>query len=215
MPYIYSLAWKVTSDDYTIMRPLVMDFRSDPKTWNLGDQFIFGPAILVSPVLEPGATSRSVYLPGGTKWYDFWTGTSVHGDQTVQAEAPLDRIPLYVRAGSILPMGPEIEYAEQNPEGPIELRVYRGADGSFNLYQDSGDSYDYAKGQHTIIPIHWDDKAGVLTLGAREGSYPGMPATMNFRIVFVGKAHGVGEAVTATADRRLIYEGKKATVRLE
>ena len=215
MPYIYSLAWKVTSDDYTIMRPLVMDFRSDPNTWNLGDQFMFGPAILVNPILKSGATSRSVYLPGATTWYDFWTGASVHGEQTLQADAPLDRIPLYVRAGSILPMGPEIEYAEQNREGPIELRVYRGADGRFDMYQDSGDSYDYTKGKHAVIPIRWDDKAGVLTLGAREGSYPGMPATMRFRIGLVGEAHGVGEAITPKADRDLSYDGSKADVRLE
>src|SRR6185437_6989633 len=215
MPYIYSLAWKVTSEDSTIMRPLVMDFRSDPNTWNLGDQFMFGPAILVNPILKSAAKSRSVYLPGATAWYDFWTGASVHGEQTVQAEAPLDRIPLYVRAGSILPMGPEIEYAGQNPEGPIELRVYRGADGRFDMYQDSGDSYDYTKGRHAVIPIRWDDKAGVLTLGAREGSYAGMPATMRFRIVLVGEAHGVGEAISPKADRDLSYNGSKADVRLE
>lgn len=214
MPYLYSLAWKVTSDDYTIMRPLVMDFRSDPNTWNLGDQFMFGPAILVSPVLKSGATSRSVYLPGATTWYDFWTGTSAHGDQTIQTDAPLERLPLYVRAGSILPMGPEIEYAEQSPEGPIELRVYRGADGSFNMYQDSGDSYDYMKGQHTVIPIHWDDKASVLTFGARQGSYTGMQTTIRFHIVLVGKAHGVGEAVTSTVDSDFSYSGSKATVKL-
>ncbi|HEX5284264.1 MAG TPA: TIM-barrel domain-containing protein [Bryocella sp.] len=214
MPYIYSLAWKVTSDDYTMMRPLVMDFRSDANTWDVGDEFMFGPAILVSPVMKSGATSRGVYLPGATAWYDFWTGASADGRQTVQAEAPLDRMPLYVRAGSILPMGAEVEYAGQDREGPIELRVYRGADGRFDMYEDSGDSYDYTKGEHAVIPIRWDDKAGVLTLGAREGSYPGMPVTMQFRIVVVGKGHGVGETITPNADRDFSYDGSEATVRM-
>ena len=138
MPYIYSLAWKVTSDDYTIQRPLVMDWRTDARTWNIGDQFMFGPALMVAPVLEAGATSRRVYLPETAGWYDFWTGDRVQGGREVEAAAPLDRIPLYVRAGSIVPMGPEIEYANQNPGGPIELRIYRGADGQFDLIRGLG-----------------------------------------------------------------------------
>ncbi len=168
MPYIYSLAWKVTSDDSTIQRPLVMDWRTDARTWNIGDQFMFGPALMVAPVLEQGATSRRIYLPEAADWYDFWTGESVRGGRNVDAAAPLDRIPLYVRAGSIVPMGPEIEYANENPNGPIELRIYRGADGAFDLYEDSGDSYAYEKGQHAVIPLHWNDATGELTIGARE-----------------------------------------------
>lgn len=218
MPYIYSLAWKVTSDDYTIMRPLVMDFRSDANTWNLGDQFLFGPAILVSPVLKPGETTRSLYLPESqpvrTEWFDFWTGEPFAGGQTIQADASLDRIPLYVRAGSIVPMGPEIQYAEQDPDGPIELRVYPGADGSFDLYEDSGDSYDYTKGQHAIIPIRWHDQTGMLTLGTRQGSFPGMPTKRVFRIVLVAKGHGTGEGVTPQADREVTYGGTELDVRI-
>ncbi len=114
MPYIYSLAWKVATDDYTIQRPLVMDWRTDPKTWNLGDQFMFGPAILVNPVLKADATKRNVYLPPAAAWYDFWTGKSFTGGQEIEADAPLDRMPLFVRAGAILPMGPQIEYATQD-----------------------------------------------------------------------------------------------------
>ncbi len=117
MPYIYSLAWKVTSEDYTIQRPLVMDWRTDPNTWNLGDQFMFGPAIMVNPVLKADATKRSVYLPEAAAWYDFWTGKSLTGGQEIEADAPLDRIPLFVRAGSILPMGPQIEYADAGSRG--------------------------------------------------------------------------------------------------
>jgi alpha-D-xyloside xylohydrolase len=207
MPYIYSLAWKVTGEDYTVQRPLVMDFRTDPNTWNIGDQFMFGPAIMVNPVLKANATRRSVYLPPALLWYDFWTGAKVKGGQEIEADAPLDRIPLYVRAGSVLPLGPEIEYAEQNPGGPIELRIYRGADGSFNLYEDSGDSYDYEKGQHAIIPIHWNDKSGTLTIGARQGSFPGMAEKQTFNIVFVGEDHGAGEAVSSRFDRQITYDG--------
>jgi alpha-D-xyloside xylohydrolase len=209
MPYIYSLAWKVTNEDYTIQRPLVMDWRTDEKTWNIGDEFMFGPALLVSPVLKANATHRSVYLPASPKWYDFWTGDATTGGQEIEADAPLDRMPLYVRAGSIVPMGPEIEYAAQNPEGPIELRIYRGADGAFNLYEDAGDSYDYQKRQHAVVPTRWNDSAGVLTIGAREGSYPGMVEKRTFRIVLVGSGHGTGGEVTDKADKEITYSGSE------
>jgi len=214
MPYIYSLAWKVSSEDYTIQRPLVMDWRADAKTWNLGDEFMFGPALLVSPVLKAEATRRTVYLPAAAAWYDFWTGATVQGSGEIETDAPLDRMPLFVRAGSILPMGPEIEYAAQNPEGPIELRVYRGADGKFDLYEDAGDSYDYQKGQHAVIPIRWDESAGVLTLGAREGSFPGMVRQRTFRIVAVRSGHGAGPAVTAAPDKEVSYTGTEAQINL-
>jgi alpha-D-xyloside xylohydrolase len=214
MPYIYSLAWKVSSEDYTIQRPLVMDWRTDEKTWNVGDEFMFGPAILVSPVLKADATHRSVYLPSSPKWYDFWTGVSTSGGKEIDAEAPLDRMPLYVRAGSILPMGPEIEYAQQNPGGPVELRIYRGADGAFNLYDDAGDSYDYEQGKHSVIPIRWNESAGLLTFGARQGSFPGMVEKRAFRIVLVAGGHGVGGDVTGKADKEITYEGAEIKVSL-
>jgi alpha-D-xyloside xylohydrolase len=215
MPYIYSLAWKVTSEDYTIQRPLVMDFRSDDRTWNVGDEFMFGPAILVSPVLKANATHRAVYLPPSPTWYDFWTGAATPGGQEIEAEAPLDRIPLYVRAGSILPMGPEIEYADQDPGGPIELRIYRGADGEFNLYDDAGDSYDYEKGQHSITPIRWTDSAGQLTIGTREGFFPGMVAKRTFRVILVDSAHGIGDELTSKADKEITYDGEEIKVSLQ
>lgn len=213
MPYVYSLAWRVTSEDDTIERPLVMDFRGDQRTWDIGDEFLFGPSILVAPVTEQHATRRSVYLPAGG-WYDFWSGERVSGGKDVEAAAPLEREPLYVRAGAIVPMGPEVEYADQNPDGPVELRVYRGADGSFALYEDAGDSYDYEKGARAVIPIRWDEAKGTLTLGAREGSYPGMAATRVFRVVWVGEKHGVGEAVEARADRAVTYNGAEIVVRV-
>lgn len=215
MPYIYSLAWRVHDADYTIQRPLVMDWRSDPETWNIGDQFMFGPAILVNPVLKKNVTERSLYLPTAPLWYDFWTGTTTKGGQTVESAAPLNRIPLYVRAGSIVPMGPEIEYAEEQPDGPIELRVYRGADGQFTLYEDEGDNYDYEKGEYAEIPITWSEKNHALTIGARTGHYPGIPKEREFRVVLVSPNHGVGEAIATHPDRIVHYTGETVTLSVQ
>ena len=208
MPYVYSLAWKVTNDDYTIQRPLVMDFRTDPATWEIGDQFMFGPDFLVSPVLTEHATSRTVYLPAGAEWYDFWTGERTSGGSSIAAPAPPDRIPLAVRAGSILPLGPVIEYAGQATD-PIELRIYPGADGDFTLYEDEGDSYRYEKGAHATIRIRWDDAARTLTIGDRDGSFPGMPQNHTFDVVVVTAGHGVGPDVTATPDKAIQYAGSR------
>jgi alpha-D-xyloside xylohydrolase len=192
-----------------------MDWRQDPKTWNVADQFMFGPAILVNPVLKQDATQRSVYLPRASLWYNFWTGASVKGGQDIQAEAPLDRMPLFVRAGSIMPLGPEIEYAEQEPEGPIELRIYTGADGKFELYQDESDNYDYEMGMHTIIPIEWSEADRTLTIGNRTGKYPGMPGKITFHVVWVSPNHGVGETVEGNPDRTVIYSGSSVSIREE
>jgi alpha-D-xyloside xylohydrolase len=206
MPYVYSLAWRVTSEDYTIQRPLVMDFREDPAVREIGDQFMFGPALLVSPVLTEHATSRVAYLPAGSDWFDFWTGERTRGGASITVPAPLDRIPLAVRAGSILPLGPVIEYAGQASD-PIELRVYPGADADFTLYEDEGDSYRYEQGAHSTISIHWSDAARTLTLGVRQGSYPGMAAGHTFNVVIVGAGHGAGGDVTAPPDKTIQYTG--------
>ena len=212
MPYIYSLAWRVTNEDYTIQRPLLMDWRTDAKTRDIGDQFMFGPSILVNPVLAPNATHRTVYLPESPAWYDFWTGASQPGGQEIDAIAPLDRIPLYVRAGSILPLGPEIQYASEKPAGPIELRIYRGADGTFNLYQDAGDGYDYEKGAHTTIPFRWSESTRTLSIGNREGAYSEMPAHIQINIVWVSAGHGSGLAAVANPDKTVEYSGKAVSI---
>jgi alpha-D-xyloside xylohydrolase len=212
MPYIYSLAWRVTNEDYTIQRPLVMDWRTDLRVRDIGDQFMFGPALLVNPVLQSDATRRSLYLPDAPVWYDFWTGASQPGSREIDAETPLDRIPLYVRAGSILPLGPEIEYADEKPTGPIELRIYPGADGEFNLYEDSGDSYDYEHGAHSVIPLHWSESTRTLSIGQREGTYAGMPASMEMKIVFVTAGHGWGLESTANPDKLVDYAGEATSV---
>ena len=173
---------------------------------------MFGPAILVNPVLKQDATHRTVYLPDSPAWYDFWSGASVKGGQEVEAEAPLERIPLYVRAGSIIPFGPEIEYAGQAPAGPIELRIFRGADGKFDLYEDEGDTYNYDKGAHALIPLRWSEAEKTLTIGDREGEYPGMPKEFTFNVVWVSRGHGVGETVVARTDRVIHYQGKAISV---
>jgi alpha-D-xyloside xylohydrolase len=211
MPYIYSLAWKTTSEGYTIMRPLVMDFREDIRAQNIGDQFLFGPAILVNPVTEPGATTRHLYLPAA-KWYDFWTGAAIQGGRALDAPSPIDRLPLYVRAGSILPLGPDVEYAAERSANPIEVRVYRGANGDFTLYEDENDTYNYEKGAYSTILFSWDDATHTLTIGDRTGSFPGMLEKRAFRVVFVTENHGTGGGLTENADRTVRYLGKKISV---
>jgi len=211
LPYIYSLAWKTTSESYTPMRPLVMDFRTDVRAQNTGDQFMFGPAFLVNPVTEPAATARNLYLPQ-SKWYDFWTGSAVTGGRTITADAPLERLPLYVRAGSILPLGPDEEWSTEKPADPIELRIYRGADGDFTLYEDENDTYNYEKGAYATIPLHWDDARQALTIGDRQGQFPGMLESRTFRIVFVSENHGIGVDPSAQPDKTVPYSGKQVAV---
>jgi alpha-D-xyloside xylohydrolase len=212
LPYIYSLAWRVTNEDYTMQRPLVMDWRTNAKVRDIGDQFMFGPSILVNPVTVEGDTSRFLYLPPAAGWYDFWSGEKLAGDQRILAQAPLDRIPLYVRAGAILPLGPEIEYAGQKQDAPIELRIYCGADGSFDLYEDQGDTYAYEKGAHAITPIRWKDGTRTLTIGKRKGTYADMETARTFRAVLVDAGHGTGAQVSATADKEIRYNGAELQV---
>jgi len=210
LPYIYSLAWKTTSEAYTPMRPLAMDFRTDVRADNIGDQFMYGPAFLVNPVTEPAATTRQLYLPQA-KWYDFWTGASLDGGRMIDAATTLDRLPLYVRAGSILPLGPDEEWSTEKPEDPIELRIYRGADGDFTLYEDENDTYNYEKGAYSTIPLHWDDAHNTLTIGDRKGQFPGMLTGHAFHVVFVSDKHGVG-IDPSQADKVVQYSGQQTMV---
>ncbi len=214
MPYVYAMGHAVASEDATIQRPLVMDFRADPATWNIGDEFMFGPALLVNPVTEAHATTRRVYLPKGAEWYDFWTGAKQAGGRFVEAAAPVERIPLYVRAGAMLPMGPEEEWTGEHPDGPVELRVYAGADGRFTLYADEGDNYNYEQGRFTTIPLRWSEADGTVTIGARTGEFAGMAREMTFHVVLVGAGHGVGGAVESKADKTVEYRGAEMKVKL-
>jgi alpha-D-xyloside xylohydrolase len=369
MPYIYSLAWMVTSQDYTMMRGLPMDFPSDSRTFNIGDQFMFGPAIMVCPVsqymyyrppepsilisseyfqtpdgkpgllaryfkdteyhvlgketidpnidfiwytgrpdyvtdstfavrwqgklipqetgkhqfhlisydnkriilngdtlhmvytsveqysepvsLEAGKSydiivevenrstgaarmrlfwktpgifaretakenrekSRQVYLPVGYDWYDFWTGMKYQEGSNIKADAPIEKMPLFVKAGSIIPMGPFIQYTGEKAAEPIELRIYPGADGDFSLYEDEGDNYNYENGVHSTIPFHWDDNRGELTIGRRQGKFPGMLAKRTFKIVLISENRGTGVEISKNHDQVVAYDGQSQTVK--
>jgi alpha-D-xyloside xylohydrolase len=212
LPYIYSLAWRVTRDGYTMMRALPMDFRSDSNVYDICDQYLFGPAFLVNPVTQPEADSRQVYLPASTSWINFWTGESSTGGKRIETPASQQTIPLFVRAGSIVPMGPALQYADEKPADPIELRVYGGADGRFTLYEDEGDSYRYEKGVYATIPIQWNEASQTLTLGERSGEFPGMLKERTFHIAWVSANHGVGIAPTEQPDVVVQYNGKAVNV---
>jgi alpha-D-xyloside xylohydrolase len=214
LPYIYSLAGAVTQQAATMLRPLVMDFRSDATARVIGDQYMFGPALMVSPVTSYGARSRSVYLPSAGGWYDLWTGARSPGGTTITAAAAFDSIPVYVRAGSILPVGPEIQYTNEKPADPITIYVYAGADGSFTLYEDQGTTYDYERGAFSTISLRWSDATRTLTIGARSGSFPGMLASRTFQLILVNVTKAVGFSFTPTPDKNIAYTGAAMDVGL-
>ena len=216
IPYLYSTAWQVTSNNDSYMRPLFSDFAADKKVWNITDEFLFGRSILAAPIVKAQYTEEKIirtdamtgwnrqsvsdgsaiggidftqaksttkYLPKGATWYDFWTNKQYKGGQDVTLETTLDRVPMFVRAGSILPLGPEMQYVGEKAWDNLELRIYPGANGSFTLYEDEGDNYNYEKGQYATITFQWNDKARTLTIGERKGSYPGMLQKRQFTIV--------------------------------
>lgn len=200
LPYIYSTAWEVTERAGTMMRPLVMDFRNDPNALRLTDQYMFGRALMVSPVTQQGADLRTVYLPKGD-WYDFWTGARLAGGKTLAVKADIDTIPVHVPAGTILPLGPVLSYADEPSQEPLEIRIYPGRDARFELYDDAGDGHGYEKGERATTLLTWSDTAKTLRLGAREGRYPGMKAVQPLKVVCVptGKAQAVRYAGTETS----------------
>jgi alpha-D-xyloside xylohydrolase len=217
IPYLYSTAWQVTSNNDSYMRPLFAEFAADKKVWNMTDEFMFGHNILACPIVDPQYTEEKVirtnamtgwdrndvrgqkeegrsvdwtakksavkYLPKGTVWYDFWTNQSFKGGQNVTLVTQFDRVPMFVRAGSILPLGPEMQYVGEKAWDNLEIRVYPGADGSFVLYEDEGDNYNYERGIYSTITFSWNDKARKLTIGARKGQFPGMLQSRRFTVV--------------------------------
>lgn len=213
MPYIYSLAGMTYFDDYTIMRPMVMDFTTDMRTRNIKDQYMFGTAFLVPPVYKYGARSRQVYFPEGEVWYDFYNGKAVKGGQTLEVDAPYERMPLYVRGGSIVPFGGEIQYASEQTDEPVTIVVYAGKDGKFTLYEDEGTNYNYEKGEYSMIPLSYNDKTRTLTIGERKGSFKGMKDVRSFNIVMVDAEHAVGEAYKAKG-KAVEYSGKAVNIKL-
>jgi alpha-D-xyloside xylohydrolase len=215
MPYIYSLTGMVTQNDYTIMRALVMDFGQDKNVLNVGDQYMFGPALLVNPVTEYKARTRQVYLPTGSGWYDLKSGQHYKGGQTIQADAPYADIPLFVKAGSILPCGPEIQYTDEKAADPIRLFVYTGGDGSFTLYEDENINYNYEQGHFAIIPLSYSEKNRTLTIGMRQGEFAGMLATRTFEIVWIGAQKSSGLDFQAKPAVTVTYDGTQQSVKME
>jgi alpha-D-xyloside xylohydrolase len=213
MPYLYSLAGAVTQHDGTIMRPLVMDFPADRQARSLTDEYMFGPQLLVAPILHYKQRSREVYLPVGATWYNLWSGAVVaSGTQT--AEAPYDTIPVFVRAGSILPLGPDVQYVNEKPDAPITLHLFTGANGTFTLYEDQGTTFDYEHGAFTEIPITWNEATRTLTIGQRKGSFPEMPKTRTFHIVLTSPTAPVGFSFTPTPNQSIAYNGAPVTLNL-
>jgi alpha-D-xyloside xylohydrolase len=215
LPYVYSLAAGVTRDAGTLMRALVMDFRDDLRARELIDEYMFGPAFLVSPVTTYKARQRPVYLPQAVLWYDFWTGAAKLAGQTIQAAAPYESLPVYVRAGSIVPCGPELQYTGEKPTDPITLYVYAGADGGFVLYEDEGLNYNYERGVSATIPLTWRESTRTLTIGKRQGTFPGMPAERTFEVVLVARDRPVGFSFTPHADKSISYSGEAVDVTFE
>ena len=236
LPYLYSIAWQVTSNNDSYMRPLFSDFAQDKKVWNITDEFMFGRNILATPIVDPQYTEEKIirtdamtgwdrqdvggkkdegqyvdwtetksvskYLPKGCRWYDFWTNTIYQGGQTITLKTTLDQVPMFVRAGSILPLGPEMQYVGEKSWAHLEVRVYPGADGRFTLYEDEGDNYNYERGIYSTIELQWDDHSRTLSISKRIGSYPGMLQTREFKIVLPdGK------------QQTILYDGQQKTIR--
>ena len=240
IPYLYSMAWQVTSANESYMRPLFSDFAQDRRTWDMTDEFMFGRAILAAPILNPQYTEEKIiredamtgwnrkeakddntsnaginwresktatkYLPKGADWYDFWTNEYLKGGKDVTLQTQIDRVPMFVRAGSILPLGPEMQYCGEKAWDNLEIRIYPGANGDFTLYEDEGDNYNYERGQYTEIPFQWNNGSRTLKIGARKGQYPGMLQQRQFNVVVIEK----GQTTTKTVD----YNGQAMSVKL-
>ncbi|RPF72161.1 TIM-barrel domain-containing protein [Aurantiacibacter spongiae] len=206
LPYIYTVAAGTYFDDGTIIRPLVMDFEADHAVWDIDDEYLFGPALLVAPVTEFRARARDVYLPAGAAWIDANTGERRAGGQTISAAAPRERMPLFVRAGSIVPAGPLVQSTGEDTGGNLTVHVFAGSDASFTLYEDEGTDMGYEDGEFSRIPLIWDEAAQTLRIGARRGSYPGMPARRRIGVV-VHDGEGNGPVFAANAVRTIVYDG--------
>jgi alpha-D-xyloside xylohydrolase len=227
IPYIYSVSWDVTKNRSSMIRSLVMDFQKDSNCWDIADQFMFGKSLLISPVIEPMYTkvvsgegrnikreadfstvkSRDLYLPNGADWYDFWTNERYNGGVIIKRNTPIDLMPIHVKAGSILPFGPQVQYVEEKKWDDLEIRVYKGADGSFILYEDEFDNYNYENGAYSEIKFNWNDKNRRLTIENRSGEYPGMLQQRRFRVKLI-------EPNKVNDERTVEYSGNKVVLSL-
>lgn len=213
MPYIYTMAGMTHFNDYTIMRPLVMDFQNDKNVLNISDQFMFGSGFMVCPVYQYGVRKREVYFPADTNWYDFYTGKHVTGGQTLQADAPYGFIPLFIPEGAIIPVGPEIQYTDQKPADTLILHIYKGRDGSFTLYEDEGVNYNYEKGHYTAISFNYNQKNETLTISNRKGDFKGMLKNRKFIIVAVDKSNPKA-FLSSTSGKEINYNGEFQIIKI-
>jgi alpha-D-xyloside xylohydrolase len=225
LPYIYSASWDITAKQSSMMRALMMDFADDKQALDINDEYMFGKSLLVCPVTNPMYSkdtkedfstlkSRELYLPKGTGWYDFWTGEKFAGGQTIKKEAPIDIIPLYVKAGTILPVGPKVQYATEKKWDNLEIRVYEGANGVFTLYEDENDNYNYEKGVYSTITFNWNDTKKVLTISDRKGSFPGMLTGRKLNIIKVSAGNGSGMEDSEKYNKVVDYNGMKVIIKL-
>ena len=237
IPYLYSIASQVTTNNDSYMRPLFSDFAADKKVWDMTDEFMFGRSILAAPIVEAQYTQEKIvkedamtgwnkkevrgeklevrdidwgetktatkYLPKGANWYDFWTGKLYKGGQNVVLTTTLDKVPMFVRAGSILPLGPEMQYVGEKSWDNLEIRIYPGADGEFSLYEDEGDGYNYEQGYYSNIIFTWTDRTRTLHISARQGDYKGMLLDRKFTLV-------LPDGTTRTID----YNGNQIELKL-
>ena len=225
LPYIYSASWDITANQSSMMRALMMDFSADKQALDINDEYMFGKSILVSPVTkamysknteEDFSTikSKELYLPKGSDWIDFWTGEKFVGGQKITKETPIDILPLHVKAGSIIPFGPKVQFATEKKWDNLEIRVYEGANGSFTLYEDENDNYNYEKGAYSTITFSWNNSKNELTISDRKGTFNGMLADRKFNIVRVAKNKGAGMNVVQKFDKEVSYSGTKVVVKL-
>jgi alpha-D-xyloside xylohydrolase len=214
MPYIYSIAGAAYHENYTLMRGLAMDFSKDTAVLNIGDQYMFGPSLLINPVHEYKQHNRELYLPKCAGWYDLYSGKWYAGGQKINAEAPYERMPVFVKAGSIIPFGPELQYASEKPADTITLNIYTGADASFNLYEDEGTNYNYEKGAFSIIPIKYNEAAKTITIGDRKGAFNGMLQKRAFRINLITPKEAKTLDFEAKYNKEVFYEGIKLIIKM-
>ena len=216
MPYLYSMAGMVHLKDYTMMRGLVMDFNGDEKVLDIKDQWMFGSALMACPVGEYQKYSREVYLPKQKGWYDFYTGAYHAGGQTIVADAPYDKIPVFIPEGAILPIGPEMQWSDEKKPELIDLYVYAGKDGSYTLYEDEGTNYNYEKGKYAVIDFKYDDARKQVTIGARKGSFDGMLQKRRFNIILVDQKKQQGVNLAKSPKGKVVkYAGQAMTVKLK
>ncbi|MEP6674426.1 MAG: glycoside hydrolase family 31 protein [Ferruginibacter sp.] len=232
LPYIYSTSWDVTANQSSMMRALVMDFPKDKNALDINDEYLFGKSLLVSPVtnamyIKPAVNgrdtiqvedfsvlkSKKTYLPAGTDWFDFWTGEKFSGGSKANKETPLDIIPLYIKAGAIIPFGPEVQYATEKKWDDLEIRIYPGANGKFVLYEDENDNYNYEKGIYSTISFQWNDKTKTLTIGDRNGSFPGMLENRKFNLIMMKADLGAADK-NYNNGKKIAYSGKKMFIKL-